>query len=112
MLETPLLSRGYHCFSSHYPGNYFYKERKGRSRFLKKSMTKKPNLNFWHIGNISFGFLEFSSAGMQRKYARDFTKLGANPMPSNPMLAGPYVFLSTDFGAIVRDWNWLGRRRP
>ncbi|OFY11485.1 MAG: MFS transporter [Bacteroidetes bacterium GWE2_42_24] len=79
---------------------------------------KKPNLSFWQIWNLSFGFL-----GVQIGYSlqngntsRILSALGANPehlglfwlaAPLAGLLVQPIVGLSSD-----KTWTRLGRRVP
>lgn len=79
---------------------------------------KKPNLSFWQIWNLSFGFL-----GVQIGYSlqngntsRILSALGANPehlgffwlaAPLAGLLVQPIIGLSSD-----KTWTRLGRRVP
>jgi maltose/moltooligosaccharide transporter len=78
----------------------------------------KPNLSFWQIWNMCFGFLGIQFAfGLQNANAsRIFETLGANvddiaglwvAAPLTGLLVQPIIGYMSD-----RTWNGLGRRRP
>lgn len=81
-------------------------------------MTGKPQLSFWQIWNMCFGFLgiQFGFALQNANVSRIFQTLGANvddiPMlwiaaPLTGLLVQPIVGYFSD-----RTWTRLGRRRP
>ncbi|GLS83417.1 MFS transporter [Paraferrimonas haliotis] len=81
-------------------------------------VNEKPNLSFWQIWNMCFGFLgiQFGFALQNANVSRIFQTLGAD-METIPLLwiAGPVTGLLVQ--PIVgyfsdRTWNRLGRRRP
>lgn len=81
-------------------------------------MQNKPNLSFWQIWNMSFGFLgiQFGWGLQLANMSAIYTKLGANP-DQVPILwlAGPVTGLIVQpiIGSLSdRTWSWLGRRRP
>src|SRR3954447_3274416 len=81
-------------------------------------MKKKPNLSFWQIWNMSFGFLgiQFGWGLQLANMSAIYTKLGAKP-DDIPMLwlAGPVTGLIVQpiIGSMSdRTWTRLGRRRP
>ena len=81
-------------------------------------MQNKPQLSFWQIWNMSFGFLgiQFGWGLQLANMSAIYTKLGANP-DAIPILwlAGPVTGLLVQpvIGSLSdRTWNWLGRRRP
>ena len=80
--------------------------------------THKPQVSFWQIWNMCFGFLGLQFAfGLQNaNVSRIFQTLGADmdaiPLlwiaaPLTGLLVQPIVGYCSD-----RTWNWLGRRRP
>ena len=80
--------------------------------------VSKPNLSFWQIWNMCFGFLGIQFAfGLQNSnVSRIFQTLGANmeevailwvAAPLTGLIVQPIVGHYSD-----RTWNWLGRRRP
>lgn len=81
-------------------------------------MTKKPNLNFWQIWNMSFGFLgiQFGWGLQMANMSSIYEYLGAKaediPMlwlaaPLTGLIVQPIIGHMSD-----RTWNRLGRRRP
>lgn len=79
---------------------------------------KKPQLSFWQIWNMSFGFLgiQFGFALQNANVSRIFETLGANietiPLlwiaaPVTGLIVQPIVGHLSD-----KTWNRLGRRRP
>lgn len=81
-------------------------------------MTTKPQLTFWQIWNMCFGFLgiQFGFALQTANVSRIFQTLGA-PMENVPMLwiAAPLTGLLVQpvIGYMSdRTWTRLGRRRP
>lgn len=81
-------------------------------------MTSKPQLSFWQIWNMCFGFLgvQFGFALQNANVSRIFQTLGADmdqiPMlwiaaPLTGLLVQPIVGYLSD-----RTWTPLGRRRP
>jgi maltose/moltooligosaccharide transporter len=79
---------------------------------------QKPQLSFWQIWNMSFGFLgiQFGFALQNANVSRIFETLGANietiPLlwiaaPVTGLVVQPIVGYMSD-----RTWNRLGRRRP
>ena len=79
---------------------------------------KKPQLSFWQIWNMSFGFLgiQFGFALQNANVSRIFETLGANideipilwiAAPVTGLIVQPIVGYLSD-----RTWNRLGRRRP
>lgn len=82
------------------------------------ALVNKPNLSFWQIWNMNFGFLgiQFGWALQLANMSAIYTKLGAS-LDSIPILwlAGPVtgLLLQPLIGAMSdRTWNRLGRRRP
>jgi maltose/moltooligosaccharide transporter len=81
-------------------------------------MKKKPQLNFWQIWNMSFGFMgiQFGFALQNANASRIFETLGAK-MESIPILwiAAPVtgLIMQPIIGHMSDNtWNRLGRRRP
>jgi maltose/moltooligosaccharide transporter len=81
-------------------------------------MTAKPQLSFWQIWNICFGFLgiQFGFALQNANVSRIFQTLGADvddipalwiAAPLTGLIVQPIVGYYSD-----RTWNRLGRRRP
>jgi len=81
-------------------------------------MTQKPQLSFWQIWNMCFGFLgiQFGFALQNANVSRIFQTLGADveaiPLlwiaaPLTGLLVQPIVGYLSD-----RTWTGLGRRRP
>jgi maltose/moltooligosaccharide transporter len=81
-------------------------------------MNKKPELSFWQIWNMCFGFLgiQFGFALQNANVSRIFQTLGADmdeiPMlwiaaPLTGLIVQPIVGYFSD-----RTWTRLGRRRP
>jgi maltose/moltooligosaccharide transporter len=82
------------------------------------SAVQKPQVSFWQIWNMCFGFLGIQFAfGLQNSnVSRIFQTLGANmddvailwiAAPLTGLIVQPIVGHYSD-----RTWNWLGRRRP
>ncbi|HSV76835.1 MAG TPA: MFS transporter [Bacteroidales bacterium] len=81
-------------------------------------MSKKPNLSFWQIWNLSFGFLgvQFGFALQNANVSRILTTLGVDPhdlslywivAPVMGLLVQPLVGAASD-----RTWTRMGRRMP
>lgn len=81
-------------------------------------MKQKPQLNFWQIWNMCFGFLgiQFGFALQNANVSRIFQTLGADiedlpilwvAAPVTGLIIQPIVGYLSD-----RTWNRLGRRRP
>jgi maltose/moltooligosaccharide transporter len=81
-------------------------------------MKKKPQLDFWQLWNMSFGYLgiQFGFALQNSNVSRIFEKLGANvetlpilwvAAPVSGLLIQPIVGHMSD-----KTWNRLGRRKP
>ncbi len=81
-------------------------------------MTAKPQLSFWQIWNMCFGFLgiQFGFALQNANVSRIFQTLGADiddipvlwiAAPLTGLIVQPIVGYLSD-----RTWNRLGRRRP
>lgn len=81
-------------------------------------MKHKPQLNFWQIWNMCFGFLgiQFGFALQNANVSRIFQTLGADiedlpilwvAAPVTGLIIQPIVGYLSD-----RTWNRLGRRRP
>lgn len=81
-------------------------------------MQVKPNLSFWQIWNMCFGFLgiQFGFALQNANVSRIFQTLGANvddiavlwiAAPLTGLLVQPVIGYLSD-----RTWTRLGRRRP
>ncbi|MDE3071294.1 MAG: MFS transporter [Pseudomonadota bacterium] len=81
-------------------------------------MTRKPELSFWQIWNMCFGFLgiQFGFALQNANVSRIFQTLGANvndipilwvAAPLTGLIVQPIIGHYSD-----RTWNRLGRRRP
>ncbi|MGH8176272.1 MAG: MFS transporter, partial [Steroidobacter sp.] len=81
-------------------------------------MTAKPQLSFWQIWNMCFGFLgiQFGFALQNANVSRIFQTLGAEldqiPLlwiaaPLTGLIVQPIVGYCSD-----RTWTKLGRRRP
>ena len=79
---------------------------------------KKPQLSFWQIWNMSFGFLgiQFGFALQNANVSRIFETLGANideipilwiAAPVTGLIVQPIIGYMSD-----KTWNRLGRRRP
>lgn len=82
------------------------------------NMKQKPELSFWQIWNMCFGFLgiQFGFALQNSNVSRIFQTLGAEidqipilwiAAPVTGLLVQPIVGYCSD-----RTWNKLGRRRP
>lgn len=82
------------------------------------SQTKQPQLSFWQIWNVSFGFLgvQFGFALQNANVSRILSDLGADlhslslfwlVAPIMGLIVQPIVGAASD-----RTWNRLGRRRP
>ncbi|MDM7860709.1 MFS transporter [Alteromonas sp. ASW11-36] len=82
------------------------------------SQVKQPQLSFWQIWNVSFGFLgvQFGFALQNANVSRILTDLGADlhslsyfwlVAPIMGLIVQPFVGAASD-----RTWNRLGRRRP
>jgi maltose/moltooligosaccharide transporter len=80
--------------------------------------SQKPELSFWQIWNMCFGFLgiQFGFALQNSNVSRIFQTLGANiddvailwiAAPLTGLIVQPIIGHYSD-----RTWNWLGRRRP
>lgn len=83
-----------------------------------KLMTTKPELNFWQIWNMCFGFLgiQFGFALQNSNVSRIFQTLGADysnmailwvAAPITGLIIQPIIGYLSD-----NTWNKLGRRRP
>src|SRR5688572_31877846 len=83
-----------------------------------QTMNQKPQLSFWQIWNMCFGFLgiQFGFALQNANVSRIFQTLGASmddiPMlwiaaPLTGLIVQPIVGYLSD-----RTWTGLGRRRP
>jgi len=81
-------------------------------------MSRKPELSFWQIWNMCFGFLgiQFGYALQNANVSRIFQTLGANvndipilwvAAPLTGLIVQPIIGHYSD-----RTWNRLGRRRP
>ena len=81
-------------------------------------MNQKPNLSFWQIWNMCFGFLgiQMGFALQNANVSRIFQTLGANiddipilwvAAPLTGLIVQPIIGYMSD-----RTWNRLGRRRP
>lgn len=81
-------------------------------------MKTKPNLNFWGLWNLSFGFfgVQIAYALQSGNVSRIFTSIGADPHelsyfwilpPLMGLLVQPIVGVASD-----RTWNRFGRRLP
>jgi maltose/moltooligosaccharide transporter len=81
-------------------------------------MTAKPQVSFWQIWNMCFGFLgiQFGFALQNANVSRIFQTLGASvdeipilwiAAPLTGLIVQPIVGYCSD-----RTWNRLGRRRP
>jgi len=83
-----------------------------------RTMKKKPNLNFWKLWNLSFGFfgVQIAYALQSANISRIFATLGADPHslsyfwilpPLMGILVQPIVGTLSD-----RTWTRFGRRIP
>ncbi|VAV92822.1 Predicted maltose transporter MalT, partial [hydrothermal vent metagenome] len=81
-------------------------------------MAQKPQLTFWQIWNMCFGFLgiQFGFALQNSNVSRIFQTLGADindipilwvAAPLTGLLVQPIIGYMSD-----KTWNGLGRRRP
>ncbi|MDE2150345.1 MAG: MFS transporter [Gammaproteobacteria bacterium] len=81
-------------------------------------MNRKPELSFWQIWNMCFGFLgiQFGFALQNANVSRIFQTLGANladiailwvAAPLTGLIVQPIIGYASD-----RTWTRLGRRRP
>ncbi len=81
-------------------------------------MTQKPQLNFWQIWNMCFGFMgiQFGFALQNSNVSRIFQTLGADygnmailwvAAPITGLIVQPIIGYFSD-----NTWNRLGRRRP
>src|SRR5450631_4289387 len=81
-------------------------------------MKKKPNLNFWQLWNMSFGYLgiQFGFALQNANISRIFQTLHASTSqislfwiagPITGLLVHPIIGHMSD-----KTWNKLGRRKP
>jgi maltose/moltooligosaccharide transporter len=81
-------------------------------------MSRKPQLSFWQIWNMCFGFLgiQFGFALQNANVSRIFQTLGAEiedlpilwvAAPVTGLIVQPIIGYMSD-----RTWNRLGRRRP
>lgn len=79
---------------------------------------QQPQLSFWQIWNVSFGFLgvQFGFALQNANASRILSDLGADPhslsffwlvAPLMGLIVQPFVGAASD-----RTWNRLGRRKP
>ena len=82
------------------------------------STHQQPNLSFWQIWNVSFGFLgvQFGFALQNANVSRILSDLGADlhslslywlGAPIMGLIVQPWVGAASD-----RTWGRLGRRRP
>jgi maltose/moltooligosaccharide transporter len=89
--------------------------RKARDKYMQKT---KPELNFWQIWNMCFGFLgiQFGFALQNSNVSRIFEALGADysnlavlwvAAPITGLIVQPIIGYMSD-----NTWNRLGRRRP
>ena len=78
----------------------------------------KPQVSFWQIWNMCFGFLgiQFAFQLQNSNMSRIFQTLGASmddlpilwvAAPLTGLIVQPIIGYYSD-----RTWNWLGRRRP
>jgi maltose/moltooligosaccharide transporter len=85
---------------------------------IARMPTKKPQLSFWQIWNMCFGFLgiQFGFALQNANVSRIFQTLGADiddipilwvAAPLTGLIIQPIIGYMSD-----RTWNRLGRRRP
>src|SRR5512138_1327237 len=85
---------------------------------IARTMTTKPQMSFWQIWNMCFGFLgiQFGFALQNANVSRIFQTLGAGidqiPLlwiaaPLTGLIVQPIVGYYSD-----RTWTRLGRRRP
>ena len=81
-------------------------------------MTDKPNLSFWKLWNLSFGFfgVQIAYALQSSQVSRIFSTIGADPHdlsyfwilpPLMGLIVQPIVGSASD-----RTWNRFGRRLP
>jgi len=82
------------------------------------TLAVKPQVSFWQIWNMCFGFLgiQFGFQLQNSNMSRIFQTLGASmddlpilwvAAPLTGLLVQPIIGYYSD-----RTWNWLGRRRP
>lgn len=85
---------------------------------MTDQINKRPNLSFWEIWNMSFGFLgiQFGFALQNANVSRIFETLGASvedipilwiAAPLTGLIVQPIIGYFSD-----RTWTSLGRRRP
>lgn len=85
---------------------------------MAEKLTKRPQLSFWEIWNMSFGFLgiQFGFALQNANVSRIFETLGASvddipilwiAAPLTGLVVQPIIGYFSD-----RTWTRLGRRRP
>ena len=85
---------------------------------MTAAMRNKPELNFWQIWNMCFGFLgiQFGFALQNSNISRIFQTLGAD------MATVPILFIAAPLTGLIvqpvigyfsdKTWNRMGRRRP
>jgi len=85
---------------------------------MGSSLRQKPELNFWQIWNMCFGFLglQFGFALQNSNVSRIFQTLGAD------MATIPILFIAAPLTGLIvqpiighfsdKTWTSMGRRRP
>lgn len=97
---------------------YSHIDEKKHTLYTLNTMKKLPDLSFWKLWNISFGFfgVQIAYALQSANISRIFSTLGANPHDLSyfwilPPLAG--IIVQPIIGALSdKTWSRFGRRIP